>query len=90
MRSSTRTLVFSMGGSRSAGSASGGISLEEVPQGGSTPLLFAARSGDLESARLLVAAGADVEDTTADGNTALVIAAHSGHGSLAAFLLDEG
>ena len=89
-RSSTRTLVFSMGGSRSAGSASGGISLEEVEQGGSTPLLFAARSGDLESARLLVAAGADVEDTTADGNTALVIAAHSGQGSLAAFLLDEG
>ena len=89
-RSSTRTLVFSMGGSRSAGSASGGISLEEVEQGGSTPLLFAARSGDLESARLLVAAGADVEDTTADGNTALVIAAHSGHGSLAAYLLDEG
>ena len=89
-RSSTRTRVFSMGGSRGAGSASRGITLEEVEQGGSTPLLFAARSGDLESARLLVAAGADVHDTTADGNTALVIAAHSGHGSLAAFLLDEG
>ena len=89
-RSATRTRVFSMGGSRSAGSASGGISLEEVEQGGSTPLLFAARSGDLESARLLVAAGADVHDTTADGNTALVIAAHSGHGSLAVFLLNEG
>ena len=89
-RSATRTRVFSMGGSRSAGSASGGISLEEVEQGGSTPLLFAVRSGDLASARLLVAAGADVEDTTADGNTALVIAAHSGHGSLAAYLLDEG
>jgi ankyrin len=89
-RSATRTRVFSMGGSRSAGSASGGISLEEVEQGGSTPLLFAARSGDLESARLLVAAGADVQDTTADGNTALVIAAHSGHGSLAVFFLDEG
>ena len=89
-RSATRTLVFSMGGSRGAGSASRGITLEEVEQGGSTPLLCAARSGDLESARLLVAAGADVHDTTADANTALVIAAHSGHGSLAAFLLDEG
>jgi ankyrin len=89
-RSSTRTLVFSMGGSRGAGSASQGITLEEVEQGGSTPLLFAARSGDLESARLLVAAGSNVHDTTADGNTALVIAAHSGHGSLAAYLLDEG
>ena len=89
-RSSTRTIVFSMGGSRGAGSASQGITLEEVEQGGSTPLLFAARSGDLESARLLVAAGSDVQDTTADGNTAMVIAAHSGHGSLAAYLLDEG
>jgi ankyrin len=89
-RSSTRTLVYSMGGSRGAGSASQGITLEEVEQGGSTPLLFAARSGDLESARLLVAAGSDVHDTTADGNTAMVIAAHSGHGALAAYLLDEG
>ena len=89
-RSATRRLVFNMGGSRSAGSASRGIALQEVQLGGSTPLLFAARSGDLESARLLVAAGADVHDTTADGNTALVIAAHGGHGLLAAFLLDAG
>ena len=89
-RSRTRRRVYNMGGSRSAGSASRGIALEEVTLGGSTALLFAARSGDLESARLLVAAGADVHDTVADGNTALNIAAHSGHASLAAFLLDEG
>ena len=89
-RTRTRRRVYNMGGSRSAGSASRGIALEEVTLGGSTPLLFAARSGDLESARLLVAAGADVHDTAADGNTALNIAAHSGHGSLAAFLLAEG
>ena len=79
-----------MGGSRSAGSASRGISLEEVAEGGSTALLFAARSGDIESARLLVAAGADVHERAADGNTALNIASHGGHGSLAAFLLDVG
>ena len=89
-RSRTRRRVYNMGGSRSAGSASRGIALEEVVEGGSTALLFAARSGDLESARLLVAAGADVHDTAADGNTALNVAAHSGHGSLAAFLLAEG
>ncbi len=89
-RTGTRRRVYNMGGSRSAGSASRGIALEEVTLGGSTPLLFAARSGDLESARLLIAAGAEVHDTAADGNTALNIAAHSGHGSLAAFLLSEG
>ena len=89
-RSGIRRRVFNMGGSRSAGSASRGIAREEVAEGGSTPLLFAARSGDLESARLLVAAGANVHDTAADGNTVLNIAAHGGHGSLAAFLLAEG
>ena len=89
-RSQIRTLVFSMGGNRSAGGASSGIVLTEVPQGGSTPLLFAARSGDLESAKLLVAAGADVHDAAADGTTVLIMAAHSGHGTLAAYLLDYG
>ena len=89
-RTRTRRRVFNMGGSRSAGSASRGIALEEVAEGGSTALLFAARSGDLESARLLLAAGADLHDTAADGNTALAIAAHSGHGSLAIFLLERG
>ena len=32
-----------------------------VPLGGFTPLLFAARHGDVESARLLLAGGADVD-----------------------------
>jgi ankyrin repeat protein len=61
-----------------------------VTRGGSTPLLFAARSGDTESARLLLAAGADVDDTAPDGASALVIAAHSGHGGVAALLLEKG
>ena len=89
-RSRTSTRVFNMGGSRSAGSASSGITLEDVPQAGSTPLLFAARSGDVESTRRLLDAGADAHDTTADGNTALVIAAHSGQGSVAVLLLERG
>ena len=89
-RTVTRRRVYNMGGSRSAGSASRGIALEEVVEGGSTALLFAARSGDVESARLLLAAGADVDDRAADGNTALVVAAHGGHGSLAALLVRAG
>lgn len=61
-----------------------------VLRGGSTPLLFAARSGDVESARLLLAAGADVNETLPDGMTALVLAAHSGNGSAARLLLEKG
>ena len=58
--------------------------------GSNTPLLFAARQGDLAAARHLVAAGADVNDTAATGTSALVVAAHSGHTALALFLLEEG
>jgi ankyrin repeat protein len=61
-----------------------------VLRGGSTPLLFAARSGDTGSARLLLAAGANVNDALPDGTSALVLAAHSGHGDTAALLLEKG
>ena len=61
-----------------------------MPQGGFTPVLFAARLGDIESARLLLKAGANVNDKAADGISALVLAAHSGHTPLVAFLLDRG
>ena len=61
-----------------------------IDEGGFTPLLFAARQGDLASARLLLAAGADANDTAPAGTSALVVAAHSGHGALAALLLDRG
>ena len=58
--------------------------------GGFTPLLFAARHGGIESARALLAAGADVNDRSADGNSALVVAAMSGHENMGAFLLGQG
>ena len=58
--------------------------------GGFTPLLFAARHGDVGSARLLLDAGADVNTAAADGNSALVVAAMSGHGRLSEFLLEKG
>ena len=58
--------------------------------GSNTPILFAARQGNLEAARHLVAAGADVNDTAATGTSALVVAAHSGHTALALFLLEQG
>jgi ankyrin repeat protein len=67
-----------------------GSDAEETDIGGFTPLLFTARVGDIESARLLLAAGGNVDDTGPDGASALVVATHSGHGALARFLLDEG
>ena len=61
-----------------------------VRRGGSSPLLFAARSGDVESVRLLLRAGADANDALADGLPALTLAAYSGHGDVAAVLLEGG
>ena len=49
-----------------------------IPHGGDTALMFAARVGDLSSAKVLVAAGANVNDADASGVSAMVLAAHSG------------
>ena len=64
--------------------------VQSVPQGGYTPLMFAARVGDLNSARLLVNKGADVNDVSVEDGPALVIASAWGHEDLALYLLDEG
>jgi ankyrin repeat protein len=61
-----------------------------IPHGADTALLFAARGGDLESAKLLVASGADVKDQDAWGVTAVTLAAHSGFRSLVEFFLEKG
>jgi ankyrin repeat protein len=61
-----------------------------VERGGSTALVMAAQSGSVESARLLLAAGARANDAAADGNSALVMAAFSGHPEVAALLLEAG
>ncbi len=61
-----------------------------VPHGGNTPLLFAARVGDLPSARLLVSYGADVDDADAWGISATTLAAHSGFHEFVEFMLDKG
>lgn len=61
-----------------------------IPHGGDTALLFAARVGDLTSARLLIAAGANVDDADAWGVSATVMAAHSGFDELVELLLEHG
>lgn len=57
---------------------------------GYTPLVFAARNGDVESTRILLDAGANVNDTVDDGMSALTLATVRGHVPVALFLLVRG
>lgn len=63
---------------------------KDVPHGADTALMFAARVGDLESVKLLVAAGARVDDADAWGVSATAMAAHAGFAEVVAYLLDKG
>ncbi len=63
---------------------------EEHASGELTPLLFAARDGHLESARLLIQAGADVNARAADGKDSLGLAIFNGNYAFASFLVDSG
>ncbi len=60
------------------------------PRGGFTPLLFAARQGNLEVARILLDAGANVNLGDPDSTTPLVIAIINYHYDLAGLLLERG
>jgi ankyrin repeat protein len=61
-----------------------------LPSGGLTPLMFAAREGDLESARILLSAGAKVDESAGDSSSALGLAIQNGFYELASFLIDQG
>jgi ankyrin repeat protein len=58
--------------------------------GGLTALTFAAREGDLESAKLLLDAGADVNQPTEYGWTPLLTAANNRHYILGKYLVERG
>jgi len=57
---------------------------------GFTPLLFAARSGDLGNATLLLDAGAKINEAAGDGATPLLVATVRGFAPMIRFLLDRG
>jgi ankyrin repeat protein len=59
------------------------------PRGGFTALLFAARGGFTDSAKILLDHGADIKAADPDGTSALVLAIINGHFDTAAFLLDR-
>ena len=58
--------------------------------GAMTPLLYAARDGRIESAKTLLAAGAEIEHTDANGITPLLMAITNNHVDMARFLIDRG
>ena len=61
-----------------------------IEQGGDTSLMFAARSGDLKSAQLLVEAGSDVNELSAFGTSPIMMAVHGGNSELLDYLLENG
>src|SRR5262245_64857250 len=61
-----------------------------MPDGYEPRLMFASTVGDVASAKLLVAAGANVNDIDAWGVSATTMAAHSKFEELVEFLLEKG
>ena len=65
-------------------------SISPIPRGGFTALMFTAREGDLESARIMLDAGVDVNLGDVDHVTPLVAAIMNKQYTLAKFLIDRG
>lgn len=81
------------GGSHGKGIVRGGWperGVQDPTPGAMTALLYAARDGRLDIARMLVAAGADLNLAEANKVTPLLIAIANDHLDVANFLLDEG
>jgi len=67
-----------------------GIVPMALPKGAFTPLMYAARQGAIDAARVLIDAKADVNAVDPDGTTALVEAIINAHYDLGALLLERG
>ena len=63
---------------------------KELAQGGLTPLMFAARTGCIECAELLLDAGADIDLADPYGVTPLIVAALNLQNDFAAYLVEKG
>ena len=61
-----------------------------MPLGGLTPLLFAARQGCVDCARVLLKASADINATNPNGFSAILLAIINNHYDVVAFLLEQG
>ena len=65
-------------------------SISPIPRGGFTALMFAAREGDLESARIMLDAGVDINHGDVDKVAPLVAAIMNKQYTLAKFLVERG
>ena len=64
--------------------------ISPIPRGGFTALMFAAREGDIESARIMLDAGVDINHGDVDNVTPLVAAIMNKQYTLSKFLIDRG
>ena len=62
----------------------------KAPWGGLTPLIFAAREGDMASVKALVESGADVNETSSYGWTPLLVATQNKYYQVGKYLLEHG
>jgi ankyrin repeat protein len=60
------------------------------PEGGFTPLLHAAMSGDLETVKTLLASGADINQAAGDGTTPLIVSIVKFNDAVALHLIEKG
>jgi uncharacterized protein len=60
------------------------------PEGGFTPMLYAAMAGDLDSVKVLAAAHASINDAAPDGVTPLIVAVVKFHEDVALHLINNG
>jgi len=65
-------------------------SITPIPRGGFPALAFAAREGDIETARIMLDAGVDINYGDVDNTTALVVSIMNKQYTFAKFLLDRG
>jgi uncharacterized protein len=79
------------GDDAAAAAFGGGRGRPEVIDGGQlTALIYAARANDLESVKVLLAAGVDINQTSGYGWSALLVATQNRYYKLGAYLLEHG
>ena len=63
--------------------------VQDLAGGWMTPLMMAARQGEMESVRFFVESGAEVNTVSGDGKNALGLSIFNGHYAIASFLIEK-